>query len=261
MRGKILRDTNAGPGLLTAGGSQYPFVLEGVWKSDLAPSVGMVVEVEVTEGKVVSVTAVPDGQLAREQAEVALAAAKEKGALLASAAVARFGIPTLVAGAALVLGWWFLSTVSINSSLGGIQFTFWQLLGILNSGTGLAGVMERMGGRGASTGIYGLLAVAAVAGPFLPHFWKDRRAHLAGLLPLALILLVTFMAYHGISSSFNQANQAMGSLGGGQMRQAADEMAAEMRKAISLGMGAYLAIGASLYFAAVSARRYLVAGA
>ena len=102
----------------------------------------------------VSATAVPESQLAKEQAEIALAAARQKGAQLATAAVARFGAPTLAAGAALILGWFFLSTVSITTPLGGLQFTFWQLLGMLNSGA--AGVMQQMGGGG--TGAAAIMA-------------------------------------------------------------------------------------------------------
>ena len=43
-RGKILRDANAGPGLLMVEGQQYPFSLEGVWKSEVPPRPGLPVE-------------------------------------------------------------------------------------------------------------------------------------------------------------------------------------------------------------------------
>src|SRR5689334_5538055 len=132
-RGKVLRDTNASPGLLMVEGQQYPFSLEGLWKSEVAPKPGMVVDVDLDDlGRITGIHAVAESQLAKEQAEVALAAAKEKGAALASSMVARFGLPALVGAGLLIIGWFFLSTVSLNTPLGSLDFTFWQVLGFLN---------------------------------------------------------------------------------------------------------------------------------
>src|SRR5436305_1351297 len=79
------------------------------------------------------ITAVPDSQLAKEQAEVALTAAKEKGAAIASNMVAKFGLPTLIAEALLIVSWFFLTAVSVQISFAGkLDFTFWQVLGFLN---------------------------------------------------------------------------------------------------------------------------------
>ena len=76
-RGKVLRDANAGPGLLMVEGQQYPFTLEGVWKSEVPPKPGLVVEVDFdSTGQVTGITAVPESQLAKEQAEAAMAVAK-----------------------------------------------------------------------------------------------------------------------------------------------------------------------------------------
>jgi hypothetical protein len=36
-RGRVLRDPSVGAGLLMVEGQQYPFALEGVWKSEAAP--------------------------------------------------------------------------------------------------------------------------------------------------------------------------------------------------------------------------------
>ena len=111
-RGKVLRDTASGPGLLMVGGQQYPFTLEGVWRSEMPPRPGMVVDVDMEPaGQVTAVYAVPESQLAKEQAEAAMSAAKEKGAEVAAGLVAKFGIPHLVAAVALVLGWIYFATV------------------------------------------------------------------------------------------------------------------------------------------------------
>src|SRR5882672_724369 len=109
-RGKVLRDPSAGPGLLMVEGIQYPFVLEGVWRSEAPPRIGLAVDVEFdTEGKITNIAAVPDSQIAKEQAEVALAAAKQKGGAIVASLVARFGLPNLIAIGLLIIGWFFLS--------------------------------------------------------------------------------------------------------------------------------------------------------
>jgi hypothetical protein len=192
-RGKVLRDTSSGPGLLMVEGKQYTFPLEDVWKSEAPPRPGIVVDVELSdEGTVQSVTAVPESQIAKEQAEQALAVARARGGALASSAVARFGMPTLAATGLLIIGWFFLSTISINAGfLGKMDFTFWRVLSFVNA----KNAFEALGTLkdGGSAGFYGLLALIALAGPFLATFWKDRRAVLGGLLPLLFMLLVALL--------------------------------------------------------------------
>ena len=51
-RGKILRDTSTGPGLLMAEGQQYSFPLEGVWQSETPPRPGLVVDLDLGEDAV-----------------------------------------------------------------------------------------------------------------------------------------------------------------------------------------------------------------
>jgi hypothetical protein len=250
-RGKVLRDANAGPGLLMVEGKQYPFGLEGVWKSDVPAKPGLVVDVDFDgNDQVTGITAVPESQLAREQAEAAMAVAKEKGAALASGLVAKFGLPILVAEGLLILGWFFLAAVSLDASIfGKVQFTFWQVLGFLNA----SNILEALGGgRNPGTGIYGFLAVACLAGPFLAYFWKDKRAHLGALLPLAFMLIVALMVRSNINSAFGAVS------GTGSIAEMQREAQQEAMKAISLGLGAYLSLLVSLYFAGVGAKKFLV---
>ncbi|MBZ5572157.1 MAG: hypothetical protein LAO09_09810 [Acidobacteriia bacterium] len=254
-RGKVLRDTSAGPGLLMVEGQQYSFSLEGVWRSEVAPKPGMVVEVELdTGGRIMAISAVAESQLAKEQAEVALAAAKQKGAALASTMVARFGMPALVGAGLLIVGWFFLSTVSINTPLGSLDFTFWQILGFLNAKNAFE--MLGQGGRsGPSAGFYGFLALVSIVGPFVHHFWKDRRAMLGGLLPLLFMAGVAL----AIRSSINNALGPAGT--SANMREYAEQAREEAMKMISIGFGAYLSLLASIYFAGVAAKQFLVAKA
>jgi hypothetical protein len=251
-RGKVLRDPSNGPGLLIVEGQQYPFALEGVWKSDVAPKPGLAVDVDFdTTGTVSAISAVPESQLAREQAEIALQTAKEKGGQIFGQIVAKVGMPNLVAGLVLFIAWFWLNAVVVAVPFGGkMEITFWQVLGLLNAKNILEVLGSNMHG---SAGIYGLFAIACLAGPFLQYFWKDKRAALGGVLPLAFMVIVWIMVRSSISN-------AMGPVPSGAMY--ADmqrEAQAEMSKAISMGMGVYLAILASLYFAGVGLKSYLAA--
>jgi hypothetical protein len=249
-RGKVLRDTSSGPGLLMVEGKQYTFPLEDVWKSEAPPRPGIVVDVELSdEGTVQSVTAVPESQIAKEQAEQALAVARARGGALASSAVARFGMPTLAATGLLIIGWFFLSTISINAGfLGKMDFTFWRVLSFVNA----KNAFEALGTLkdGGSAGFYGLLALIALAGPFLATFWKDRRAVLGGLLPLLFMLLVALLVRSAVSSATAGAPAEM-----------MDAARSEMMKQVSIGMGAYVSLLAAIYLAFISVKKFLVAGA
>jgi hypothetical protein len=253
-RGKVLRDANAGPGLLIVEGQQYQFGLEGVWKSEVPPKPGLVVDVEFdANGQVSGVTAVPESQLAKEQADAALKAAKEKGGQIFGEIVAKVGMPNLVAGLVLFISWFWLNAVVVQVPFGGkVEATFWQVLSVLNA----RNILEVLGSnlRG-SAGTYGFFAIVCLAGPFVQYFWKDKRAILGGLLPLVFMVIIGIMVRNSI-------NNAMGSVpsGGmfGDMQRQAQE---EMSKAISYGMGLYLSVLASLYFAAVALKKFLAAKA
>jgi hypothetical protein len=251
-RGKILRDAQAGPGLLMVEGQQYPFTLDGVWKSDTPPRPGSTVEVEFDPaGKIVGLTAIPDAQLAKEQADKAMAAAREKGGALLSTVVAKVGGPALVALLVLLVAWFFLSAVSVQAGGQKMGFTFWQVLGLLNASS----PAEAMDPNGhLSAGFYGLLALLCLVGPFVHHFWKDKRAFLLGVLPLLFMVIVAMVARNTIHNAFAVP---AGMDFGGLTQEMQKEAQSEMMSAISLSIGSYLAILASLYFAAVGIRRYL----
>jgi hypothetical protein len=249
-RGKVLRDPHTGPGLLMVEGQQYHFLLEGIWKSDVPPKPGLVVDVELDSlGKIVEITAVPESQIAKEQAEFALVAARKKSAVLASRMAAKFGAPQLVATGLLALSWFSLTAFSVQLPfLGNIDFTFWQVLGFLNAGT-VSQILERHANP--SAGFYGVLALLAIAGPFFRHFWKDKRAILAGLLPFFFMLLVGILMRSNIQSSFG----GYVDVPSGMQRQ----LQQQATKTISLGFGTYTAILVSLYFAANSAIEFFEA--
>lgn len=263
-RGKVVRDTNAGTGLISIDGQQFPFELEGVWKSDVAPRVNMVVEVGfAADGRVATVQAVPESQLAREQTEAAVRVAKDRGAALSKEMVARFGLGTLVGMAALVCGWFVFNTITVQISAGySTGLSFWKVLGVLNSPVGF---MNALGGASSGNGAYGLFAVVALCGPLLPFFMRNPLAHLANLLPLLFIVVVCATGYFGFMDGMKQAQGAAMAFGGQQAAAMAAEMASGMMKealrAVSFGLGAYLSAIASLYFAGRGAIKYLSARA
>src|ERR1700757_3081348 len=125
-RGKVLRDPYAGPGLLMVEGQQYPFGLEGVWKSEVPAKPGLAVDVDFDPaGKITGITAVPDSQLAKEQAALALEAAKQQSGKVFAQIVAKVGMANLVASVALFLSWVWLTAASIQLPFGKMDFSFW----------------------------------------------------------------------------------------------------------------------------------------
>jgi hypothetical protein len=247
QRGKVLRDPHAGPGLLIVEGQQYPFVLEQIWQSELPPKPGLAVNVDFDlRGKIQAITAVPLSQLAHEQADIARTAAKTKSAALGSGMVAKFGLSRLIAASILILGWLFLTSVSVQLPfLGRIDFTFWQTLGLLNSSN-----LIQAGSRHAepSSGIYGLLALITLAGPFIQHLWNDKRAVFGGLLPLVFMLLI------GIAVRSSLMTAVAGDMRFGTVP---NDLQKELANAISLGLGAYLSLLASGYLAFATAKQFL----
>lgn len=247
-RGKILRDPQTGPGLLMVEGQQYQFSLDGVWRSETPPRPGMVVDVDFdAKGGIAGLTAIPDAQLAKEQAEKAMAAAKEQGGAILGKLVARFGMPALVAGGLLLISWFFLTAVSIEIG-GKVSFTFWRVLGLLNV-SNPAQLMDP--NSQPSAGFYGFLALLSIAGLFLHYIWKDKLAFLGGLLPLLFMLIVGLIARNSIHNAIAGPAVDMGGFG--------QQVQNEVMNAVSLGIGTYLSLLASLYFAVIAVKRFLAA--
>jgi hypothetical protein len=262
-RGRILRDTSMGEGLIFVDGQQYPFRLESIWKSEFAPKVNAAIDAEFDDqGRLIAVRAASNQAVAGEQAAQALGAAQDaakklaadfqaKGLPVVAEYAQKIGYPTLGALTAILVGWFFMPAVSINmGALGKNSVTFYQGLKLLNA-QGIEALATLSGGG--SAGFYGFLCFLAILAVLLPHVWKDRRAAFGMTAPLALMLLVAVIAYAKISSQMSSGQDAIGQFGGAQYqemaRQQASQMAAEMRKAISIGFGVYLSLAGALYLA------------
>lgn len=252
QRGTLLRDTQAGTGLVIVAGQQHPFTLEGIWRSSEAPAVNMTVEAEFdAQGQLTALYAVPAAQLARERADEAVALLKTRGGAMASGVLARVGVVPLAGVALLALAWWWLATLSVQMGGFKAQLTLWQLLGLMNSSG--VNLLTSLGGGGGSAGFYGFLGLVGLAGPIVASLVADRRAQLGHALPLLFLVVVGVAFYAGVQSGVEQAQSAMRGFGGAaaarQFDQIGQQVMREAMQAISLGMGAYLGLLVSLALA------------
>ena len=133
--------------------------------------------------------------------------------------------------------------------MGSMSFTFWQLLGFLNTKNALE-VLMQAGTGNASTGVYGFLAFVSLVGPFIHFLWKDKRAVLGGVLPLLFMLIVGLVAHRSFNSAMGMGGAADPN---DPMVQAIQQ---QVSQAISIGFGVYLSVLASLYFAGMSVKKF-----
>ncbi len=114
-----------------------------------------------------------------------------------------------------------------DARLGKNSVTFYQGLRLINA----SGFETLEAFAGGSAGFYGFLCFLSLLAVFLPHVWKDRRASFGLAAPLVLMLLAAIIAYSKMSS------------------QRAGEAASQMRSAISIGFGGWLALIGSAHLA------------
>ncbi|MFT3777315.1 MAG: hypothetical protein QM772_03375 [Ottowia sp.] len=263
-RGKVLRDTSAGDGIVFVGGGQKVFSLERHWRSGVPPSVGMTVAVALSEaGEVESVTQVDETQLAKEQAQKALGALSTHGRQGALALVGRVGVRTLAALGVLLVAWLLLDTITVRlSARQGLGLTFHDLLKAVNAGVGLQG-LGMLPTTGA--GFYGLLMWVCLLLPLAPHFHANRHLVWGYCAPLAFMVALLAGAYvqfkRQISGASEMASGLGGMLGGAQsqamVQKMMDEMVSRALSSVSFGPGLYVALLAAGFLAFVGVRRFL----
>lgn len=245
-RGKVLRDPHLGPGLLMVEGKQYPFLMEGLWRSEVPAKPGLVVNVDFdTQGNLNGITAVPQAQLDQEQDKLARG---NRNGVLQSWASGESGLVQAAVAGVLVVSWLFLTAVSIHLPLiGELDFTFWQVLGYLNAGNSLQS-FEVSGNP--DSGILGFLAILVLAGPFLHYLWKDARACLGGLLPLSFMTLV-------VGRIVARIHAALASQTNWLYSPAQTNPGHGIFSVLSIGLGAYLSASLAIYLAVLSTKQFM----
>jgi len=228
-RGRVLRDPYAGPGLLIVEGKQYPFLVEGLWRSEVPAKAGLAVNVDFdVQGNLNSITAAPESEVDRGQSEFARAGSAGRSTAF-DRALATGSLAQLGASILLVLAWSLLTTIAIHQPfLGKVDLSFWQVLGYLNGGNLLQASEFQ---RTPDSGAFGFLAILVLAGPFLYRLWDDRRALLGGVLPLSFMGLVAYMVRRNV----------------------------ENLNTVSVGLGTYLSLSLAIYLAVVSMKQFSAA--
>lgn len=246
-KAKVLRDPYLGPGLLMVEGRQYPFY---VWKSEVPAKPGLPVEVEFdVHGNISAVTPAKNLDPPLETTQGQTRSAEAGATAVGTKIIQQLGLAVPIAAGLVMLAWLFLPAIAIQIPVWGtLQPSFWQLLGGLNSGNA-AQLLDDRGS--ASTGIYGLLALAALAGPLIFRFVKHKRASLVGWLPLAFMVLVGLLVRSKIHNALTTPLGAYAAL----QPQLQDYLAS----AVSLGSGAYVAIAATFYLAVLGTKQFLSA--
>jgi hypothetical protein len=264
-RGKIMRDTNAGPGIVFVDGAQKSFTLETHWKSSSPPKVGAVVEVTVdSAGNPLSVELIDETALAKEQAQKALNFASENGKQYFGLLRAKVGAPTLISVALLAFGWIFLAALNVRVSASfGHSITFYEVLKLTNSGGTLLEALDGLTYSGA--GLYGLVMWVALLAPIASHFLDNKFLNLGYCAPLAFMLIVTAIVYFSIKHDVEVAQQASREMFGGQMGKLAQGMVSEVisatLKALSIGLGIYLTGAVAACLAFIGVKKFLASTA
>lgn len=251
MRGTVLRDTNAGPGLLSVNQRQLSFTLEQHWRGQSAPMVNAKVDVLLdSSGAVLSVTPVAESELAKEQMErmkqdMNKAAQTYLPKVLALVDTA--GKPVIGAIAALMLAWIWLPALSVRINAVMTQnVSMFDVLRLLNSGASLENIAQL---GGASSGLYGLLCVLCMLAPLAPSLLSAHWARYGYFAPLAFIIVLATSIYMKINALASAASESMRSFGGAGMGKMAEAMMKEALSAVSVGYGSYIALIAAAYLA------------
>ncbi len=235
VRGTVIKVPDASPGILFINGQQRPFILDSTWKSPVAPTPNMTVDVDLDQSNsITGIAAVDPHQLSKEKMNQLSNTAQEQGKQAAELAkkgigalAARMGTIQLVAAVAVVIGVFFLPTISVAGGFGGgLSLTFWNALGFDPSAGPLGG--------GGGFGFWNLLCLVCIAAPFAVPFVKDPRAKFGNAAPLAILLITWLRFYYDMS----------------QLQKAAGPLGDAISSAFSYGFGIYLIAIAGLVLAA-----------
>ena len=264
VRASVLRAPGDSPGLLIVEGRQWPFTLDSVWKSPVAPSVNMAVNVDFdSQGNITAITAVDPQQAAREKLNQIGGAAQQHGK--DAAEIARHGVGALAArmgkftlGAAVILwiAWFFMPVLNVHQIMTS-TFTFWQFLALDLSNESLPLQLVL-----ASHGLLSILGLAAIAAPFAAPFVRHPRAKFLYAMPLVFLFLVAVAVLwngsHAISEAGDMVKGSVTYVPGNprwnqqqaqSMQGVTDRLADSLMNDLSIDYGVFVIVIASLFLA------------
>lgn len=263
-RGKIMRDTNAGPGIVFVNGEQKTFTLETHWKSSSPPKVGSIVDIELDEqGNAATVTLVDEAAIAKEQAQKALNFASKNSKQYLGILVARVGAPTLIAVGLLAVAWLYFAAITIQiSGTYRESISFYDVLKLVNTGGSLEGIGSL---KYSGAGFFGFLMYMVILAPVASHFHSNKYLQLGYCAPLLFWVGIGLTVYFSIRSKVSAAQGMAAGFFGQKASEMADQMVAQMismtLKAISMGLGFYISAVVVTYLAAIGVKKYLVSTA
>ncbi len=207
IRSTVVKVPDATPGLLFINGQQKQFTLDGVWKSPVAPTANMAVDVELdATGTIIGITAVDPNQVNKERMAQMSKEAQEKGKEAAKLAqqgigalAARMGTVPLGAAVVVWIAWFFLPAAVLSGGMfGSMSFTFWALLGIdTDNPLTMA--------TGGSHGFLAMVGIAAIIAPFAAPFLKAAWSKFLYAAPLVFVVV-------GVIAIYVQVNKAFGDM-------------------------------------------------
>lgn len=223
-----------GPGLLTVEGTQYTFLLEGMWKSEIPPRPGMSVDVHFNQSGIPEcVYAVSEGQIAKEQAQKAFSGMLQQSETVRGGLKSRFGIGTIIAESLMLLCLFLLPNLQMGNAYSQRRVNGWDALG-LNPNTMLTD----------SHGFLSLLAILCLLAPLAVPLLKQTWARWLNAAPFAFSLLAVVTLSIQIHSIGNAASGQIGAVFGAE---AAHTMSREMNGMFSMSIGAYGVLLCSIY--------------
>jgi hypothetical protein len=207
LRGAVIKVPDVTPGILSVGGRQQVFSLDGVWRSAVAPAPNQAVEVELDNaGVLLSVTVLDPRELAQERLATLGGIAQERGKEMAfhlqrlvSSLSARMGMATLGATVVVWIAWYLLPAAGISGGGESIaSFTFHTLLG-----TNLADQSAFMD-PGHGRPLLRYFGFFAIVAPFAAPFIKMSWSHYLNAAPLAATLIGWIVIHENVAGSLGQ---------------------------------------------------------
>jgi hypothetical protein len=212
VRGSIIKVPDATPGLLMIGTNQKQFTLEGVWRSQTAPSANQTVDVELDDaGNIAGISVVDPAQLAREKftdisnrvsgklGDISKSPGAASAQEILRKIVGRIGVVTLGATALLWISLFFLTGYKLDLGFIGAQsYSLWDFIG-LNMNATLGGAPE------VSHGFWRFIGILCILAPLIVPFIGNPLAKFGDALPLVYLAIAILVEKSAISKVLQPA--------------------------------------------------------